>query len=146
MSTTICDMAQWLAKIWKKCMFLEVILFVEKVINFNQLSFYAFHNGGVRMKTWSMEWRKNFKKTPIFLTFEVLYYNHVYTHRRQTRGQSCTCCFFGSCSLVLVNKYRILLNKSRIPILHPHFSGPFGANAYTEYWLLYFSIFSSSGH
>ena len=30
----------------------------------------------------------------------------------------------------LLNKSRILLDKSRILILHPHFSGPFGANAY----------------
>ena len=43
--------------------------------------------------------------------------------------------FFWSRSLVLLNKSRILLNKSqillnksRILILHPHFSGPFGAN------------------
>ena len=39
--------------------------------------------------------------------------------------------FFWSCSLVLLNKSRILLNKSRILILHPHFSGPFGANGCT---------------
>ena len=45
--------------------------------------------------------------------------------------------FFWSRSLVLLNKSRILLNKSqillnksRILILHPHFSGPFGANDY----------------
>ena len=36
--------------------------------------------------------------------------------------------FFG---LVLVlNKSRILLNKSQILILHPHFFGPFGADDY----------------
>ena len=35
---------------------------------------------------------------------------------------------FRSRSLVVLNKSRILLNKSRILILHPHFSGPFGAN------------------
>ena len=35
--------------------------------------------------------------------------------------------FFG---LVVLNKSRILLNKSQILILHPHFFGPFGANDY----------------
>ena len=35
--------------------------------------------------------------------------------------------FFG---LVVLNKSRILLNKSQILILHPRFSGPFGANVY----------------
>ena len=56
----------------------------------------------------------------------------AYNHRRQTGGCSgcrCTRCFFG---LVVLNKSRILLNKSRILILHPHFSGPFGANVYVS--------------
>ena len=49
-------------------------------------------------------------------------------HRRQTSGCSgcrCTRCFF---DLVVLNKSRILLNKSRNLILHPHFFGPLGAN------------------
>ena len=49
-------------------------------------------------------------------------------HRRQTSGCSgcrCTRCFF---SLVVLNKSRILINKSQILNLHPLFSGPFGAN------------------
>ena len=33
-------------------------------------------------------------------------------------------------SRILLSKSQILLNKSRILILHPHFSGPFGANVY----------------
>ena len=58
---------------------------------------------------------------------------HLYhRHRRQTSGCSgcrCTHCFFG---LVVLNKSRILLDKSWILILHPHFSGPFGANEVTH--------------
>ena len=34
-------------------------------------------------------------------------------------------------SRILLNKCQILLNKSRILILHPHFSGPLGANVHT---------------
>ena len=42
-------------------------------------------------------------------------------------------------SRILLNKSRILLNKSRILILHPHFSGPIGAN---DYYVIYtFSLF-----
>ena len=58
---------------------------------------------------------------------------YVHIHRRQTRGFrgfSCTCCFFGLVVSKLLNKSRILLNKSQILILHPHFSGPFGANGH----------------
>ena len=39
-------------------------------------------------------------------------------------------------SRILVSKSRILLNKSRILILHPHFSGPFGANAYSIIYII----------
>ena len=46
--------------------------------------------------------------------------------------------FFG---LVVLNKSRILLNKSQILILHPHFSGPFGANVNWSLYLLSYDIF-----
>ena len=54
----------------------------------------------------------------------------AHDHRRQTSrcsGCRCTHCFF---SLVVLNKSRILINKSQILILHPLFSGSFGANAH----------------
>ena len=64
----------------------------------------------------------------------VIYFPLVNTHRRQTSGCRCTRCFF---SLVVLNKSQILINMSRILILHPLFSGPFGANVNT---LVYVNI------